>query len=270
MFPRGVLIYLTDACTLNCTHCGIVKEKNAKYMEYRCFEKLLNLLQRKKCYIVAISGGEPLLHPKLFEIASEIRKNKMLVVLGIAGVGLEENQIHNIVKSGISCVQISLDGSNERTNSIFRGQGVFNEIIKNIKLLQKKEIRVNLATCICKENLRDFNAILDLFLSLNAYEVKVQFWQKTSENNIFSELSNEEREHILEQILDFEDKYDKHGWISIDTTFNSAKYNYLKENQNIEEKFIVYPNGDVKSSETGGNYIGNILLNIKEVEKYYE
>lgn len=120
MFPRSCLLYLTNDCYLNCSHCAIVCKNNPSYMSYSCFKQIMSLLKKNKCYITAITGGDPLLHPDLFELLEEIRQNNMLAVLGISGIGLDDTIVKKIVKSKVGCVQVSLDGSTENYNSVFR------------------------------------------------------------------------------------------------------------------------------------------------------
>ena len=67
MFPRGALVYLTNACTMNCKHCGIVNNYTPSFLDDESFEAAMDLLTDMKCYIVAISGGDPILHPHCFD-----------------------------------------------------------------------------------------------------------------------------------------------------------------------------------------------------------
>lgn len=140
MFPRGALLYLTNACNLNCRHCGIVENVNPCYLSKENFDKTLELLKDKKCYIVAISGGNPILHNNCFEFINKIRKSGILPVLGISGTGLNDEIIETIRNVNVGCVQVSLDGTTEYENSFFfRDKGSFNEIITNIKKCRKKK-----------------------------------------------------------------------------------------------------------------------------------
>ena len=57
-----------------------------------------------------------------------------------------------IKKEGVSCVQVSLDGPNEDINSIYRGKGVFENVISSIKNLKKASVKTNLAISLDKYN----------------------------------------------------------------------------------------------------------------------
>lgn len=261
MFPRGALIYLTNACNLNCSHCGVVNNDCPEYMSKECFYETISVLKEKKCYVVAISGGDPILHPDLFEFLKQIRANKMLPVLGLSGVNLNKEQIAKLANAGLGCIQVSLDGSNEKTNEVFRGPGTYNEIVNNIKRFRESGINVNLAICLCKENIEEFIPLMDLARKLKVYQLKVQFWEATPQCAIYTELTKEEKRYIKETAMKYRDEYGMHSWIALDAE-------YL-DDQEAQKKFMVLPNGDVKINETAG-MLGNILFNREDIIRYYE
>ena len=84
-----------------------------------------------------------------------------------------------IKKEGVSCVQVSLDGPNEDINSIYRGKGVFENVISSIKNLKKASVKTNLAISLDKYNYDYLEEMLELAHSLNIYKVKLAFWMPT-------------------------------------------------------------------------------------------
>ena len=260
MFPRGALLYLTDACNLNCTHCGIVDNESSEFMTKECFYSAIFLLKEEKCCFVAISGGDPILHPNLIEFLQEIRKQGMLPVLGLSGVNITNEQIKILSQIGLGCIQVSLDGCCEKSNAIFRGKGVFDEVIKNIKEFQKHGINVNLAICLCKENYNEFILLMDLAREMNIYEIKVQFWEKIPQCSRFTELTKEEKLIVKEMAISYRDKYKMYDWISLDLSYS--------DETKVQKKFMMLPNGDIKSNETG-ELVGNILTNKEDIINYY-
>lgn len=260
MFPRGALIYLTNACTMNCKHCGIVNNFSPTFLDDESFETVMNLLTEMKCYIVAISGGDPILHPRCFEFIQEIRNRGMLPVLGISGIGINDDIIYQIKKADVGCVQVSLDGANEEDNSIFRKKGSFAEIIKNIKIMQEAGIRVNIATCLARENVSKLYEILRLFKELKAYQIKIQFFKNVNENAVFHELSELEKLQVYHKVKRFVDINNAHEWANIDISY--------KEKMD-GDKFVLYPDGNVFTMECG-MCIGNIVEDLERIKLYYE
>lgn len=267
MLPRGVLVYLTDGCFLDCKHCGIVNKLNPKFIDLDIMKSTLEFFNKNRVYIIAYSGGDPLLHPHIFEILELTRSFGMLPVLGISGVHLNDEVIKKIALSKVGCVQVSLDGSTEFLNSQFRGKGTFNTIVDNIIKMNRRGINVNIATCIVKENLYDLTNILNLFLKLNAYKVKIQFWENIKSNIYFNELTNEEKKTVIETATQFQNIHKKSDWIVINQNFDSFKINSLRYKKKMN-RLIVLPNGDVTTGE-GKNIIGNILKDQERIERSF-
>jgi len=185
----------------------------------------------------------------------------MLPVLGLSGVGISDENILKLAEAGLGCIQVSLDGSNEEKNKIFRGENSFSEIINNIRRFNRYGIRTNLAICLCKENLSDFPALLELAHKENVYQLKVQFWQSSEKNSNFTELSFEERNEVKRIAEEYVYENNLYDWLMMDVNYSS--------DEDLVDKFLVLPNGDVKSSETR-EPIGNILSQKEEILGQYE
>lgn len=261
MFPRGALLYLTDACYMNCKHCGIVNNNNPTYLSDENFNRCIDFLKNKKCYIVAISGGDPLMHPKLFEYIKDIRKAGMLPVLGISGVEVSGKDIELIKNANIGCIQLSIDGYNEKTNSLYRDEGSFKKILINYKKLKKVGIRVNVALCLSKENINEFEKMLIFLKTIEPYQIKIQFWEQTNQNNIFTELSSDEKKEVCKKTQLFMKMNNLDEWANIAIE--------SKEDMKDYKKFIMYPNGNVKDGEAS-EFIGNIITDVERISEYYE
>lgn len=266
MFPRGALIYITDKCKLNCIHCGIVNRYGCMCMESDIFNKTIDLLYENKCFIVSLSGGDPILHPYLFEFIKNIRNHRMLPVLGLSGVGLMNNDIYKLKNSGLGCIQVSLDGKDEQTNRILRGKGVFKEVKDNVKKMINSNILVNIATCICHENINYYKEMLEVFFNMKVYEIKVQCWEPPKwKTSLLTPLDKNEKNKVIEITQDFKNAYDYHNRIYLDEAFFEKK-----NKKNKVKRFILFPNGDVGSGDDyGSDIVGNILLDYDKIRRYY-
>jgi radical SAM protein with 4Fe4S-binding SPASM domain len=116
-----------------------------------------------------LSGGEPLLHPRFWEIndilgdygfRSVLLSNGTLITKGVG----KKIRIHE--------VQISLDGMKEGHEAI-RGEGTFKKALQAIDYLQEAGIRVSIATMIHGKNLKEFDELALLIQSRNIQEWNV-------------------------------------------------------------------------------------------------
>lgn len=262
--PTCVVVYLTDYCKLKCKHCFLSQNNciNKNMIDFGIIKKLLLTFKENNVFMVAFTGGDPMLHPQIFEILSLTKKMNMLPLLGISGNNITDNFGELIFKNGVRCVQIGLNGSNEILNDSYRGKGNFLEVINAVNILKRNNVNVNLAFCLDKNNVSDLENMLILAKKLNIYKVKIEFWNctKPSIYNKNNELNFNEKENVRIICDSYMDKNNKFGWIQYPKS-SSALSNIHKNS------LVVMANGDVKNNEMGktlGNIYKNDILNIME------
>ena len=109
-FPSQVMVDITEVCNLACIHCTHpqFKESNvyAKAMlDPELNSKMINEVAKfgkeKTVYIRYTSNGEPLVHPKSYEMIHEAVKNSgTKVTLTTNGTILNEKRIKKLMSTG--------------------------------------------------------------------------------------------------------------------------------------------------------------------------
>src|SRR5579862_2136213 len=95
-------------CNLACTYCN-------EYDDFSNPVPLPTMLARLDrlaalgTTVVAISGGEPLMHPELDEIIAHIRKRGMMTGMITNGYLLTAERIQRLNRAGLEHIQISID-----------------------------------------------------------------------------------------------------------------------------------------------------------------
>ena len=219
-------------------------------------EDILTILddaQNNQVFLIPLSGGDPLLlHKDIFKIVREAKKRKILPLLGITGIDVDEKLALKIKKEGVSCVQVSLDGPNEDINSIYRGNGVFENVISSIKNLKDASVKTNLAISLDKYNYDYLEEMLQLAHSLKIYKVKLAFWMPTGKEKD-RELTMEQKRAALQLSERFESNLGSKGWV----TGPNPEY-FEKDDDSVSlPHLVVAANGDFLISEMGEK-IGNI------------
>ena len=140
--PLVTTLELTNKCNLRCRYCyGNCNIKKNKFISNPV--SLLSDLDNKGVYGVELSGGEPLLHPRIYDIFEYIINHFEIKAIITNGTLLKEEHLKILEKNkrGKISIQISLDGCNK--NSVDRTVGVkgaFENIIKGINLIKKYEL----------------------------------------------------------------------------------------------------------------------------------
>jgi MoaA/NifB/PqqE/SkfB family radical SAM enzyme len=113
-------------CNLSCTYCNEYDDFS-KPVPLDEMNRRIDHLGRLGTSIIAISGGEPLLHPELDEIIRRIRGTGALAGLITNGYLLMPDRIERLNKAGLDYIQISID--NVQPDEVSK---------KSLKVLDKK------------------------------------------------------------------------------------------------------------------------------------
>lgn len=148
---KPVVIWnLTRRCNLKCRHCYTVSADvnfPGELSEDQAFETLEDLGQFKVPAII-LSGGEPLDSPYLFPLAKRARKLTRVLALSTNGTKIHGETADQVAEIGFNYVGISIDGIGE-TNDWFRGvDGAFNDAVRGVRELKKRDVRVGLRFCL--------------------------------------------------------------------------------------------------------------------------
>lgn len=158
------VIAITTACNAKCSYC-YEKGVQATDMDRECADRTIRFIKanakQDQTVFITWFGGEPLLNVDMISyIAKELRKVGVSFRSSIITNGLLFQK--NIIQCAkgiwnLSQVQISLDGIEEKYNSIKNYQSncenPFQTVIQNIKELIENEIEVSVRLNICKDNI---------------------------------------------------------------------------------------------------------------------
>lgn len=160
-FPslKTILVNTTTACNLRCAHCYLDKSEPT-HIEVALFQKLVQQFFNMQGTKLLISGGEPLIHPKIFEMLNGIKEIKIRKILLTNGILIDE-QMADQLKDLVQEVQISIDGI--QSHDEFRQQkGCFDKSMNAIKLLKQKGFTISVATMVHRKNINEFPKLEEL------------------------------------------------------------------------------------------------------------
>jgi len=111
---QGIVVEPTDVCNLRCRHCAAQGKPRAKkgYMDLGLFKSILDDNPQLTCLILT-RNGEPLVHPKVFEMVEYARMRGIFVTLYTNGTLLDSERIEKVFASGLSELDFSLEGIGE-------------------------------------------------------------------------------------------------------------------------------------------------------------
>jgi radical SAM protein with 4Fe4S-binding SPASM domain len=156
---------LTRACNLHCLHCYTSSRAEPDPDELSTREALsvVDDLAALGIPVIIFSGGDPLLHPGLFEIAGRAADRGISISLSTNGTLIDETTVTAVKSAGFRYVGVSVDGAGPAVNDRLRGHpGAFAEAIRGIRLCRDAGLTVGLRFTLSKNNVHDLPGLFDL------------------------------------------------------------------------------------------------------------
>ena len=95
-------------CNLACTYCNEY-DKTSDPVEISEMLRRIDKLADLGTSIVTISGGEPMMHPEIYDVVERIRKHGMIAGLISNGYYFQPEKIQKLNAAGLDYLQISID-----------------------------------------------------------------------------------------------------------------------------------------------------------------
>ncbi len=161
---RPVVVWsITRTCNLRCLHCYADSEPH-NYPGELTPEECSNLLKDLKAFgipVLLISGGEPMVHPRFYNIAAEAKALGLRLTLSTNGTLIDEPAAVKLKEIGFGYVGISLDGIGP-VHDFFRGKkGAFNLALRAFRSCLAAGQKCGLRLTLTRHNANEIDRILD-------------------------------------------------------------------------------------------------------------
>lgn len=138
-FPRIMALEFTNVCNLRCPYCasqtGPVRGQRG-FMADSTFARIASQLREFSLQTLrVIGGGEPTMHPRFAEFATQLRGAARVSTLTTNGQLFSEKNSRQTAAS-FDIVEISVDGSDATEYEKYRVGGSFKKLLSGIELLR--------------------------------------------------------------------------------------------------------------------------------------
>ena len=168
--PLFIAWQLNSACNLGCLHC--CEESGHSMPDELTKEQSLDFCQQiadLDIPYMAISGGEPLLCPHIFDVCRLIRNNNISLKIETNGEFIDEDIALKFADLKMRSVQISLDGATPQTHEKLRKRGDWQKAVDATKLLIKHDVNTEIVFVPTQFNIHEIGDIIELAYSLGVY-----------------------------------------------------------------------------------------------------
>ena len=164
-----VIWNLIRRCNLTCKHC-YTTSADKDFPNELTTEQIYTVIADLKNYqvpVLILSGGEPLLHPEIFNISRHAKQMGFYVALSSNGTKITPKNIQEIVDIGYQYIGISLDGIGQTHDEFRQKQGAFSEAMRGVELCLQHGIKVGIRYTLTQNNAADFPKMLQLMDDYN-------------------------------------------------------------------------------------------------------
>lgn len=212
----NLFIEVNNYCELKCRFCVAdnAHAYPARNMPVSLVKELIEKNKEEKVKCAFITGGEPLLHPDIFEILSLLRSDNYYIYITTNGLHLKNPEfLVKLLSIGINRIAIPIYGSNAYIHDTMTGvEGSYESLImaldnlfyikKKYKISTKIELRLLMSKFTNAENVRIVDFIAERYRSVDFINVNgLQLSSRTTHYEDMIETSlTESREHLQETV----------------------------------------------------------------------
>lgn len=169
--PLYLAWQLTNECNFACLHCieesGPGKAFKDELDDEQAFAVLRQAIDLEVPYI-ALSGGEPMLHPRFFDLVELAARRGAQLKIETNGAYLTKEACGRLKALDVKSVQVSLDGASRATFNKMRVRGDFDRVIQGIGNLRDAGVPLEINYSPTRFNCHEIGRAVDLAYELGA------------------------------------------------------------------------------------------------------
>lgn len=166
--PLQVEWEITFRCNQKCLFCFNADHKFDGELDFENIKVIIDKLDKNHVFNIALTGGEPFMHPEIDTILEYLSHKKIRVTILSNGTLIPKNLIQFIssYKSRFA-LQLSIEGIKDTHDHIVGLKGAYDKVMETIKILKRYQPRYYPATTLTSLNYKEIPSIYDLFLKMN-------------------------------------------------------------------------------------------------------
>jgi len=168
--PLFIAWQLNAVCNLGCLHC--CEEAGHSMPDEMTKEQSLDFCRQiveLDIPYMAISGGEPLLCPHIFDVCEFIRNSNISLKIETNGEFIDKETAKKFAELKMRSVQISLDGATVGAHEKLRLRGDWEKAVTACKLLVESGVNTEIVFVPTQFNIHEIGEIIELAYSLGVY-----------------------------------------------------------------------------------------------------
>lgn len=204
---------ITRRCNLRCLHC--YSDSDSKVypgeLDWDQMQSVVEDLAAFGIPALLFSGGEPMIHPRFFDLAESAKSSGLRLTLSTNGTLIDADSALRIRDIGFAYVGISLDGIGA-THDHFRGrEGAFDKAVAAFRHCKAVGQKVGLRLTLSRPTVQDLGGILDFIEAEKIDRVCFYHLVYSGRGADLALLRPEETRQALDTIMDRVEDWHRRG-----------------------------------------------------------
>ena len=154
---------ITRTCNLRCVHC--YSDSNAMQypgeLSWKEMQAVVKDLADYQIPSLLLSGGEPLIHPRFFDLVDLASEAGLKLTISTNGTLITPEKAARLKAANVAYVGISLDGIGEIHDQFRRKEGAFDAAVRGFRNCHAVDQKTGLRLTLTSHNVENIGQILD-------------------------------------------------------------------------------------------------------------
>lgn len=196
---KALTIITTYICNMKCPFC-LFYEHKTRFIDLNLFKKIIKEAKLLGYDTIALTGGEPCMHPMFDELIEAITNENLDFWIVSNGFNYEKYAaLLKKHKKNFRHITFSLDSYKEDVHDKLRTKGSYKKVIAAIKFFTENGIDVKVSICLNKLNYKDIESHVYFLDKLKVKDIRFLSVIPTEKNKAFV-LTDKERAECCETI----------------------------------------------------------------------
>lgn len=238
--PPVIVWNLTKSCNLNCIFCYYNAKRNFSGngdINFNLAKRIVQQLKQAKIKHILLSGGEPLIYPKILNLLERLASFSIYIGISTNGTLINKNLAYVLKRAGLDYIGISLDGLEKTHNELRNSFQAFNQVLTGLRYAKAAGLKTGIRLTL---NTYNFMQLKDFFSFVEDLKVdRLCFYHLVYSGRASAagyDLSRLERQQAIKTIIELSDDWLKRKIptqvLSVDNFSDTAVIlNYIRKNK---------------------------------------
>ena len=194
---------ITRTCNLRCVHCYSDSQAMG-YPGELTWEQMESVVSDLAAYQVPsllLSGGEPLVHPRFFDLVEKASSSGLKLTISTNGTLITPEKAVLLKKANVAYVGISLDGIGKIHDEFRRKEGAFDAAVRGFRACHEVGQKTGLRLTLTRHNVENIERILDFIEEEQIQRVCFYHLVPAGRGASLQVLTPDESRHALDTLI---------------------------------------------------------------------